>query len=185
MTIWYTADLHFGHQNVIEFCNRPFKSVQEMDAALLGNMRKCIGPEDEIWILGDFAFGPLAKDPDYLSYVFANIPCATRHLVIGNHDAQPTLELPWTSVHRLVEVRDGSLKQNNTLCHYPMVTWNHSRRGALQLFGHVHDNWLGSRNSVNVGVDVWEFAPMNMEQIESRARDLPENPNWKVAEALA
>lgn len=185
MTIWYTADPHFGHENVIEFCDRPFSSAEEMDRVLLSNMRKRIDRKDEIWILGDFAYGPLAKKRDYLSYVFGQIPCNARHLVVGNHDHQPTLDLPWTSVHQLVEVRDGSLKQNNTLCHYPMVTWNHSRRGALQLFGHVHDNWLGSRNSVNVGVDVWDFAPVTMEEIEARARDLPVNRHWVDAEAMA
>jgi calcineurin-like phosphoesterase family protein len=155
MTIWYTADLHFGHENVIEFCDRPFKTVEEMDTALLANMRKRVKKGMK------------------------------RHLVVGNHDAQPILDLPWTSVKHLAEVRDGSLKQNNTLCHYPMVTWNHSRRGALQLFGHVHGNWMGSRNSVNVGVDVWDYAPVTMGEIEARARDLPANPSWAEAEAMA
>jgi calcineurin-like phosphoesterase family protein len=185
MTIWYTADLHFGHENVIEFCDRPFKTVEEMDTTLLANMRKRVKKGDEIWILGDFAFGPRAKDRFYLSYLFGKIPCNKRHLVIGNHDAQPILDLPWTSVNNLVEVRDGSLKQNNTLCHYPMVTWNHSRRGALQLFGHVHGNWMGSRNSVNVGVDVWDYYPVTINEIEARGRDLPVSPHWIDAEAIS
>lgn len=155
-----------------------------MHEAIIGNIRGRVNRDDEIWILGDFAFGPLAKKKEFLSYCFANIPCRKRHLVIGNHDAQATLDLPWTSVHHLVEVRDGSLKQNNTLCHYPMITWNHSRRGALQLFGHVHNNWLGSRNSVNVGVDVWDYTPVTMDEIEARARHLPVNRHWVDAEAI-
>jgi len=38
MTIWYTADTHFGHENVMKFCDRPFSSVEEMDATLIANM---------------------------------------------------------------------------------------------------------------------------------------------------
>lgn len=182
MTTWYTADPHFGHENVIDFCDRPFESAEQMDRAILDKFRDRIQPDDELWILGDFAFGEVAKKRDYLSYMFGNLPGRSKHLVVGNHDGQATLELPWTSVHHIAEVRDGSLKQNNTLCHYPMVTWNHSRRGAIQLFGHVHNNWLGSRNSVNVGVDVWDFAPVTMADIEARARALPVNSNWKTAE---
>lgn len=57
MTIWYTADTHFGHENIIRFCNRPSSSISRMDAALLENMWKLVKPDDYPWILGDFAFG--------------------------------------------------------------------------------------------------------------------------------
>ncbi|WP_299869091.1 hypothetical protein [uncultured Roseobacter sp.] len=56
-----------------------------------------------------------------------------------------------------------------------MITWNHARRQALHMFGHVHNNWLGSRNAVNVGVDVWHFMPVSFEQIAERAKRLPPN----------
>lgn len=59
-----------------------------------------------------------------------------------------------------------------------LITWNHARRGALQLFGHVYNNWHGSRNSVNVGVDVWNFMPVTFDDIARRARKLPPNKHW-------
>ncbi len=65
---------------------------------------------------------------------------------------------------------------------YPMITWNHARREALQLFGHVHNNWRGSRNSVNVGVDVWDFMPVTYDDIARRARKLPINKHWSDVE---
>lgn len=153
-----------------------------MDGALIENMWTLVKPEDELWIIGDFVFGPPSKDEIYLRKIFEQLPGASKHLVVGNHDGPLTLELPWNSVSNLAEVRDGSLKQNNTLCHYPMITWNHARRGALQLFGHVHNNWRGSQNSVNVGVDVWGFSPVDFEDIERRARSLPVNKHWGDAE---
>ena len=178
MTIWYTADTHFGHENVMRFCDRPFSSVHQMDETLLENMRQVVKPTDQLWILGDFAFGTLAKDQVYLQEIFDQLPGADKHLVIGNHDAEPTLKLPWASVSRFVELCDGPKNQLNTLCHYPMITWNHARRGALQLFGHVHGNWHGSRNSVNVGVDVWDYMPVNYDDIAQRACALPVNEHW-------
>ena len=182
MAIWYTADTHFGHENIIKFCKRPYKSASHMDGALLENMWKVVGAEDELWIVGDFAFGEAAKNTAYLNQIFQQLPGASKHLIVGNHDLTPTLELPWDSINHLTEVRDGKLQQRNTLCHYPMITWNHARRGALQLFGHVHNNWRGSRNSVNVGVDVWDFTPINFTAIERRARTQAVNKHWDDAE---
>ena len=183
MANWYTADTHFGHENVIAHCVRPFRSTSHMDSILIENMWKVVGPEDVLWIIGDFAFGPAAKDEDYLLRTFEQLPGKEKHLVIGNHDGPHTRELPWYSVGLLAVEPDGSFKQNNTLCHYPMITWNHARRGALQLFGHVHGNWRGSRNSVNVGVDVWDFTPISFADVERRARGLPVNKQWADAEA--
>lgn len=182
MTNWYTADTHFGHENVIPFCGRPFRNTGHMDMVLIENLWSKVGPEDDLWILGDFAFGSKAKEADYLAAVFGQLPGARKHLIVGNHDLDPTLALPWDSISHLAEVRDGPKKQAHTLCHYPMITWNHARRDALQLFGHVHNNWWGSRNSVNVGVDVWDFMPVRFEDITRRAKSLPVNKHWQDVE---
>lgn len=180
MTVWYTADTHFGHENIIRHCNRPFRSAGQMDSALIANMWTVVQPKDTLWIIGDFAFGPAAKDREWLEAIFDHLPGREKHLVTGNHDGELTLRLPWTSVSQMAEIRDGG--KRCVLCHYPMITWNGARRGALQLFGHVHQHWPGSRNSVNVGVDVWDFMPVTLADIERRARELPVNRHWADVE---
>ena len=180
MTVWYTADTHFGHENIIRHCKRPFRSADQMDSVLIGNMWKVVKPDDTLWIVGDFAFGPAAKNGEWLEAVFTNLPGREKHFVIGNHDGGLTLNLPWNSVSQLTEVRDGG--RRCVLCHYPMITWNGARNGAIQLFGHVHQRWLGSRNAVNVGVDVWDFMPVTIADIERRARKLPVNRHWADVE---
>ncbi|SFJ86788.1 metallophosphoesterase [Jannaschia pohangensis] len=181
MTIWYTADLHFGHDNIIKHCNRPFESASHMDAMLLANLSARVGPQDTLWIVGDFAFGPRAKDRKWLANLFARLPGKERHLVVGNHDGEATQSLPWTSVSHTAEVADGN-GAPAVLNHYPMITWHRARKGALHLFGHVHDQWMGSRNAVNIGVDVWGYVPVTLRDIAQRARTLPENKHWQDVE---
>jgi len=182
MTNWFTSDTHFGHENIIKFSKRPFNSIAHMDSVLIANMWELVKPEDDLWIVGDFAYGEQSNDPNYLNEIFGQLPGARKHLVIGNHDGPLTQALPWCSVSHLTEVRDGPHNQAHTLCHYPMITWNHSRRQALQLFGHVHENWRGTRNSVNVGVDVWSYKPVHFDDVARRAKGLPINKHWKDAE---
>lgn len=178
MTNWYTADLHFGHENIIPFSGRPFRNAGHMDAVLIANLWEKVGPEDDLWIIGDFAFGPKAKDQDWLTMIFGQLPGARRHLVVGNHDGPLTQSLPWDSVDLMCEVDDPSCDLPVTLCHYPMMTWHHARKGALHLFGHVHGSWQGSASSVNVGIDVWDFSPVTASEAALRARRLPRHKHW-------
>jgi calcineurin-like phosphoesterase family protein len=56
MTIYFTADLHLDHANIIRYCNRPFQDVQEMNECLIKNWNSCIQPNDQVYILGDLVF---------------------------------------------------------------------------------------------------------------------------------
>jgi calcineurin-like phosphoesterase family protein len=178
MANWYTADLHFFHANIIAHCARPFPSVEAMNDALIASLA-CVGRDDDLWIIGDFAFGPGAKADGALESAFDAIP-GRKHLIFGNHDHKAVKALPWVTARNVAEIKDDG--QHLTLCHYPMITFNHARRGALQLFGHVHNDWLGTRNSVNVGVDVWDFRPVQIADIRARAKTLPVNKHWADVE---
>lgn len=176
---FYTADPHFGHANILKFCNRPFRDVPEMDARILLNYQNVVCPHDDLWILGDFTFAGI-DDSIHVSGMLRSIP-GRKHLVTGNHDKHWVRNLPeWASVHDLVEIKDAGHRV--TLCHYPMITFAGARHGAIQMFGHVHQNWAGSRNSVNVGVDLWDFRPITLEDVKSRALELPVNPLWEQVE---
>jgi calcineurin-like phosphoesterase family protein len=173
---WYTSDLHFDHVNILGFCNRPFRDVDHMNTSIVNNIASRVEHDDDLWVLGDFAFG---NDPARFRHWFDLIP-GRKHLIVGNHDGRLALELPWASIHHILEIKDGN--QVFVLCHYPMLTWNKARRGAIQLFGHVHNNWQGSRNSLNVGVDVWDFQPVQARDLLARAKTLPVNYYWGVVE---
>lgn len=85
----------------------------------------------------------------------------------------------------MVEEADCTAEGPVTPRHYPMITWNHARKGALHLFGYVHGNWRGSANAVNVGVDVWDFAPVSLRDAAARGRSLPVNTHWQDAKPRA
>ncbi|ARE84379.1 metallophosphoesterase [Roseovarius mucosus] len=145
-------------------------------------MHERVGPEDQLWLLGDFALGHKKLDKNWLREMFNRLPGAEQHLIVGNHDDEIIRSLPWASVSHMAEVRDGEHRHYNTLFHYPMLTWNNSRRGAYCLFGHVHDNFLGTRNCVNVGLDVWDFYPVSFDEIEQRSKTLHVNKYWHEVE---
>lgn len=176
---FYTADPHFFQENILKLCNRPFQTVDEMNREILHNYQSTVGPGDDLWILGDVAVVHVDAAPE-LSAMLASIP-GRKHLVTGNHDKAWIRSLDvWKSVHDLIEIVDGGTRV--TLCHYPMLTFPGARHGALQLFGHVHGNWRGSRNAINVGVDCWGFQPATLKQVMERAETLPFNPLWTTVE---
>jgi calcineurin-like phosphoesterase family protein len=135
--------------------------------------------DDDLWIIGDFAYGPASKAPGYAEKIFKALP-GRKHLVVGNHDDERTKKLPWASVQDMAVFDDEGRRV--VLCHYPMITWDGARRGALHLFGHVHNNWEGAYHSVNVGVDLWGFAPNRLEAIAAKAERLPRNSYWEFVE---
>lgn len=179
MANWYIADTHFGDEGIRAFIGRPFINAERMDRAMAERIASRVGADDDLWVIGDFAACDDKQSQAATRRIFDQLP-GRKHLVRGNHDPDWVTRLPWSSVHELVEVQDKD--QRFVLCHYPMLTWNGVRDGAINLFGHVHDRWQGADNQVNVGVDLWNFAPVSCAEILSRAVCLPENVRWREVE---
>ncbi len=157
MTNYYSADLHFNHANIIKFSNRPFTTVEEMNEELIRRHNKVVKPNDTWYCLGDFAF---SKNPDkFLSRLNGR-----KHLIIGNHDAEQTTKSQlWESVQPYLEVNDNKVKI--VLCHYPFKTWNRSHYGSINLHGHCHGSLEGTSQSLDVGVDCWDYKPVQLSEI--------------------
>ena len=83
MSILLTADPHFGHRKILQYCNRPFANVSEMDEALITNWNSVVSHTDEIHVVGDFAF---TCTMEYALSIIKRLN-GTKHLVTGNHDA--------------------------------------------------------------------------------------------------
>jgi len=79
--IFFIADMHLGHANIIKHCDRPFSSVEEMDEHLISAWNKSVRPNDSVYILGDLIFRSTASPDSYLSRLRGK-----KHLILGNHD---------------------------------------------------------------------------------------------------
>ena len=168
---FYTSDLHFGHKNIIEYENRPFRTVEEMDEALILAWNRKVRKGDEVYILGDFGF---------ISGERANIILrrlnGQKYLIRGNHDNSflkdktfDRTRFEW--IKDYATIKDGS----HLICmfHYPIAVWDQQHHGALHLYGHVHSNKDGHHplvhnlgpNAINVGCDIHDFEPKTLGEL--------------------
>jgi calcineurin-like phosphoesterase family protein len=175
MTIFFTSDTHFGHTNVIKYCNRPFADVPAMNVALTANWNSVVGPDDAVYHLGDFAMGPKSEHPKLFQALNGH-----KHLIRGNHDQsiQKMLAQGWETVSdSAVLTLDGL---NLYLAHIPLG--NDAYEGRYYppelvkpppysydywLCGYVHGAWVARGNVLNVGVDVRGYRPVTLQQLLS------------------
>jgi calcineurin-like phosphoesterase family protein len=157
MTVYFTADTHFGHAGALSLYRRPFASVPAMDAAMLERWNEAVGPDDEVWHLGDFALRlPIPATAALLDRLHGR-----KHLISGNNDPPAVTALPgWASVAPYTEIEvEGS---RLVLCHYAFRTWNGMGKGAINLHGHSHGRLKPQPRQIDAGVDVWDFRPVTL-----------------------
>lgn len=185
MSIFYTSDLHLGNSNIIGYENRPWKTVEEMDAGLIDNWNQVVGGNDEVYVLGDFCFKGVSKAIQHLENLNGTI-----HLIRGNHDSfmgQQTFELyvarqlnAWCHSGKCVPhiLNEGWYKRivdgehEVVLSHFPILHWDgQDDRHSLHLYGHMHSR-PGVQHphhaAFNVGVDVNDYRPVTLEELLGR-----------------
>lgn len=178
--IFYTSDLHLGNANIIKYEDRPYKSVEEMDADLIAKWNAKIGRDDDVYVLGDFSFKRVEQTINYLENLNGRI-----HLLRGNHDAyysQHSFNLwKWNSDKgRRVTKEDwyAHIDDNGrevVLCHFPIMYWDGmDDRGAYHLYGHMHSRenlQHPHKDAFNVGVDVNNYYPVTLDELLERRSD--------------
>jgi calcineurin-like phosphoesterase family protein len=149
--VFFTADLHFGHRNIIGYCGRPFSDGGEMDAKIISSINETVSKNDILYVIGDFCH----KGGTALSYR-EKIDCENVHIILGNHD-EPT---KFTDGFSSVSYQKMILYKNQKIfmCHYPMRSWSGSYRKSWMLYGHVHgrlhrEDVVSGRLTLDVGVD--------------------------------
>ncbi len=150
---FFVSDCHWQHRNIIKYSNRPFTSVEDMDEQMVRKWNDTVKPDDNVFSLGDFAFGKIGYIKNILSRLNGNIV-----MVLGNHD-QEIIDNSESLINEgyvkeitpYKEIRiDG---QFICLYHYGCRTWNRSHRGSFLLYGHSHGSLPPFGKSVDVGVD--------------------------------
>ena len=183
---YFSSDWHLGHSRSIEFAKRPFKDVQEMDETIIARMTSPLKKGDDFYFIGD-----LAWDPKSAEMFFEAFPRKARfYWVLGNHDRKDLIERfagRCAFVGNMLEIKlsvaPNTPRQNITLCHYPMITWNKSHYNAWQLYGHHHvaswkyDElpWRTPGKQLNVNCEFFGFEPVSEEYLIEIMNSKPNN----------
>lgn len=182
--IFFTSDQHFYHLNVIKYCNRPFATVEEMNEEIIKRFNEVIKPGDTVYHLGDFSM--------HARYVTEILPRLNgeHHLIAGNHDSchflhyKKRLEkgakmkqlyldagFKTISIDKDIEINGKIVRMHHMpyASDHPQDTRFQEHRpkdfGLWLLHGHVHCHWLKNGKQINVGVDVWDYKPVSIDQI--------------------
>lgn len=172
--IFFTSDTHFGHNNIIRYCNRPFNTVSEHDEVLINNWNKTVGANDTVFHLGDFAFCGSDKMSEILSRLNGHII-----LIKGNHDHfQNSILSKFEECYSQLHIEIG--KKSVYLNHYPFLTYSgmYRNNAVIQLYGHVHSGPLSTSGKdlsklsitspyqLEVGVDNFNYTPISWKQVK-------------------
>ncbi|MBM7635912.1 MULTISPECIES: metallophosphoesterase [Streptococcus] len=167
--IYFIADTHFHHENVIKFCNRPFSTIEDMNQKLIDNWNQIVTDNDDVYILGDFLYRGNAKQANEILQSLKG----RKFLIKGNHEHY--LDSPDFDQNLFEWIKDYHTlhyqKRKFILFHYPILEWDSYFHNSIHLYGHVHNNRtdyfkqiLGKR-AINVGADMIDFTPISIEQI--------------------
>ena len=150
---FFTADEHYGHRNIIQYCNRPFRGLFEMDNELIKRHNEVVSKNDVVVHVGDFT---LSKEEIAKRYI---LELNGNHIFLkGSHDR-------WLSNGRYVWTKKIG-GEYVVACHYAMRVWPKSHYGSIQLHGHSHGKLSFQKNQWDVGVDNNQFYPVSFDQIK-------------------
>ena len=141
MAVFFTADLHFGHKNIIKYDKRPFKDVQEMEDEMVARWNAAVRPEDTVYMLGDVLW---TRDPKEGAAILDRLN-GHKRLIVGNHDGiildNPSLRAKFDSIKPydevVIKLEDGETRKC-VLSHYFIPLFNGFNKGAILLHGHSH-----------------------------------------------
>jgi len=177
-SIFFTADLHFNHDKILKYCNRPFKTIEEMNAKLIENWNIKVPKGGLVYVLGDLGWRHYDHLLDQLNGQII--------LVKGSHDYESDLRhKKIVKIERLInKTIEG---QRVTMCHYNMRVWHLSHYNSWHLYGHSHGrlqpagepHMPGLGKAWDVGVDRNNYTPLSWEMITEIMWSMPDNFNLK------
>lgn len=198
METYFTSDLHFFHKNILKHCPSRLEvcgassedDVELWDEWLLKKWNDTIGKKDQVYILGDLAFGSIEQKVKLVQKLHGK-----KFLIVGNHDTTPSeFTKYFVEVTQIKEVRfkqknyPGLLEEDFRIicCHYPMITWSSKHHGVVAAHGHCHGR-LDKFNEespdlrVDVGIDgkLANFNFIKMEELYKYFKEKAGNKLFK------
>jgi len=170
--LYFTADEHYGHYNIIKYCKRPFKDVEEMNGVMITLHNELVCKGDTVIHIGDFTL----ESKNYAQNIIRQL--TGNHVFLkGSHDYWLPKKYMTIWHHREKLSCLDEKKQVIVACHYAMRVWPQSHYGSWQVYGHSHGSLPPQGKQCDVGVDNWEFYPVSLVRLEEYMRKRPDNFN--------
>lgn len=195
MNTWFQADQHFFHDNILDYCNRPFDNVEQMHEKIISEHNKLVKENDVVFYVGDIGYSNFTR----MKEVFEQLK-GKKILILGNHDKWSITryyELGFSAVLDDAHIKIGknmvflnhiprrTITEFTRLCKIYIKdmraknkTWSQTIKRLKRVWkeykkpsknwticGHVHQAWKVHGKNINVGVDVWKFKPVSTNQI--------------------
>ncbi len=164
--IFLTADLHFGHENIITYEKRPFANAEEMDEALVNNWNQVVSKKDTVIVVGDVSFHSKEKTTELIHRLKGK-----KILVKGNHDKKSN---SWWLEAGFEEVSNYPIiyREWFIIQHQPPSYYNDAVP-YFYIYGHVHGTKMYktiTKQSACVSVERWNYTPVELEKIVALAQ---------------
>ncbi len=160
--IYFIADTHFNHANIIKYCNRPFDNINEMNEYIIKKWNSVVKNVDTVYHLGDVGFGSLQEVKGLVQRLNG-----TKILLRGNHDFKIGVNT-WKEIGFSQVYKKKIILDNLLLTHAPSEEVEKSK---INIFGHIHDKPLDERfdkkNHICVSCDVIDYTPISIEIIQN------------------
>lgn len=176
--IFFTSDTHYGHENIIKYCNRPFQNSKEMDDCMYSNWVATVNKNDVVYHLGDVCLGGKDKCERIVARL-KNLP-GKKYLIPGNHDEYLDIlagafEILPPLYSKKAQLPEGNGKMTAIMCHYPLLSWHGIGRGSVMLHGHNHGRFPATTQRCDVCVDDWGFSPVSVTKIVEKLLRSPKH----------
>jgi len=161
--LFYTADEHYYHKNIIKYSNRPFTSMDEMVEELIRRHNEVVKNEDVVVHVGDFSFASKKITREIINKLNG-----THVFIKGDHDSAIKRIYKNLEYLEIRKYRDQFI----IACHWAMRVWPMSHYGSWQVYGHSHGKLKPQGLQYDVGVDNNNFYPVSFEKLQQIMEDL-------------
>lgn len=162
--IFVVADTHFGHARIIEYEGRPFRTVEEMDEALVANWNETVRDGDIVWHLGDVSLHGAEKTRELVAGLRGQ-----KMLVVGNHDASRSVTF-WKKAG-FAEVYREPVWLDACVLSHELLAEAEIGAGLINVHGHAHGSGRLTRRSACVSVELTGYRPVELTVVLARVKE--------------
>ncbi len=161
--IWFSSDLHYGHENIIRYCSRPFKDAYHMNEVMIERHNALVKPQDHWYCLGDVAVSQVT-----LNYVLPRLN-GHKRLILGNHDNHAPMKNYCQYFQKILLWRQF---EGIVFTHIPLPRAHFPGKSLVNAHGHIHEKPSPPGPYINLCVEWTDYRPVHLDDVKKMAQKL-------------